>query len=110
MEAYLPEATVTHCTTLQDAADTLAEDGHFDAIVLDLSLPDAKETVSVRLLVRLAPTTPILVYTAYPQYEAACTAHGIHTFLVKGSTDGADLADAVRRIIQSARFGGTDGT
>lgn len=109
MEEYLPEALVTHCTTLQDAADALETDGPYDVIVLDLSLPDAKETVGVRLLVRLAPDTPIIVYTAYPQFEAACAAHGIHTFLVKGTTDGADLADTVRRIVQSAHPGGADG-
>lgn len=101
MEAYLPEATVTHCTTLQDAADALEQDAPFDVIVLDLSLPDAKETVGVRLLVRLAPDTPIIVYTAYPQYRDACTQQGVGIYLIKANCDGHELADTVRRIALS---------
>lgn len=109
MDEYLPEASVTHCTTLQDAADALETDGPYDVIVLDLSLPDAKETVGVRLLVRLAPDTPIIVYTAYPQYRDACAQQGVGVYLIKANIDGPDLADTVRRVIQSTRPGGADG-
>lgn len=110
MEEYIPEATVTHCTTLQDAADAIQEDAPFDVIVLDLSLPDAKETVGVRLLVRVAPAVPIIVYTAYPQYRDACREQGVGIYLIKANIHGADLADTVRRVIQSTRPGGPDGT
>ena len=106
MEEYLPEASVTHCTTLQDAADALEQDPPFEVIVLDLSLPDAKETVGVRLLVRLAPDIPIIVYTAYPQYRAACAEQGVGIYLIKANVDGQDLADTVRRVIESTQRGG----
>lgn len=98
METYVPEATVVHCSTLQTAADALTVGWPFDVIVLDLNLPDAKETVAVRLLVRLAPEVPIVVYTAYPQFQEPCLDLGVGAFCVKASIDGHDLADTIRRI------------
>lgn len=105
MDEYLPEASVTHCPTLQDAADAVAQDGPYDVIVLDLSLPDAKETVGVRLLVHLAPDTPIVVYTAYPQYRDACADHGVDVYLIKANIDGPALADTLRRVVDASQRG-----
>ena len=99
MEAYLPEATVAHCTTLHDAIAALQEDAPYDVIVLDLGLPDAKETESVRVLVRLAPTIPIIVYTAHAQYRDACAEYGIGIYLVKADIHGDELAAIIQRIV-----------
>jgi len=99
METYLPEAEVSHCTTLHDAIAALQEDAPYDVIVLDLGLPDAKETESVRVLVRLAPDIPIVVYTAHAQYRDACAEYGIGIYLVKADIDGYELASTLQRLI-----------
>lgn len=101
MEEYLPQAEVTYCTTLQAAMHAIAHHAEFNVIVLDLSLPDAKGTEGLlRLLdlVRETTETPIVVYTAYSQFEADCLSLGAGAFCVKASIDGADLASLLERI------------
>ncbi len=101
MEEYLPEAEVTYCTTLQGAIDALGYEAAFDVIVLDLSLPDATGTEGLerlRELLRETVTTPIVVYTAYPQFQHACLDLGAGAFCVKATINGHDLADTVRRV------------
>lgn len=103
MEEYIPDATVMHCTTLSDAIAAVITQPHFDVIVLDLSLPDAKETQGVRALMRVmrdkGEHIPIVVYTAYEQYRLACMEEGVGVFLVKANIDGRDLAEILRRIV-----------
>lgn len=102
MEEYIPEAEVTYCTTLQGALNALGHHDPFDVIVLDLSLPDAKGTeglIQLRALLRETTDTPIVVYTAYPQFEAACLELGAGAFCVKASIDGSELAATIQRIV-----------
>lgn len=98
IDAYAPDATVVHARTLQAGADALELYGPFDVVVVDLSLPDAKETVAVRLLVRMAPDTPIVVLTAYPQFEGACLHLGADAYLLKCQTEGEELVSILARI------------
>ena len=104
MEAYIPEASIVHCMTLQAAADAIEQDGPFNVIVLDLSLPDAKGTEGLqrlRQLLRETTATPIVVYTAYPQYQQECLDAGAQAFCIKASIDGHDLAVLLERIANS---------
>lgn len=106
MEAYLPDATVAHTTTLHGALLALEHHGPFDVIVLDLSLPDAKGTEGLcrlQALLRETTTTPIVVYTAYPQYQQACLDEGATAFCVKATIDGPDLAALLERIVYHGR-------
>lgn len=101
MEEYLPAAVVAHTTTLHGALLALEHHAPFDVIVLDLSLPDAKGTeglAMLRELVRDTTETPIIVYTAYPQFEQACLELGAGAFCVKASINGAELAAILERI------------
>lgn len=102
MEEYLPEAEVVCTDTLYQACRWV-ESKEFDVIVLDLSLPDAKETQGVRALMQVmrqqGRIVPIVVYTAYEQYRADCMDEGVGVFLVKANIDGEDLAEVLRRVV-----------
>ena len=72
----------------------------FDAILLDLSLPDAQGLDTVDRLVEAAPDLPIVVLTGLADEEIAMEAvrRGAQDYLFKGQTD----VRTVRRVIQYA--------
>src|SRR5579863_7294033 len=78
---------------------------HFDAVLLDLSLPDSKglETLS-RMRLR-APHVPIVVMTGQSDEGLAINAvnEGAQDYLVKGDVDGNALARRIRFAIERAR-------
>ncbi|MGE5503179.1 MAG: response regulator [Actinomycetota bacterium] len=96
-----PRFVVTHRTTLAEARRALAEDGPFDVMLLDLSLPDAIGGEAVRHMRQAAPELPILVLTGYddPDFADQMLNLGAQDYLMKGSVDGATVSRAVRYAI-----------
>jgi signal transduction histidine kinase len=89
---------------LSTALEQLAE-GKFDAILLDLSLPDAQGLNTIGRVLSQAPGIPIVVLTGLDDEEAAVKAveQGAQDYLIKGQVDGHLLARSLRYAIQRHR-------
>ncbi len=89
---------------LSTALEQLAT-GRFDAILLDLSLPDAQGLNTIGRVLGQAPGVPIVVLTGLNDEEAAVKAveQGAQDYLIKGQADGHLLARSLRYAIQRHR-------
>jgi len=94
-----------HVTLLGDALKRLREDT-FDAILLDLSLPDSHGQETLAKAYAQAHDTPIVVLTSYADEGLAIkTVHqGAQDYLVKGQVDGPTLVRAIRYAIERHRL------
>jgi signal transduction histidine kinase/DNA-binding response OmpR family regulator len=77
----------------------------FDAVLLDLSLPDGSGLDTIRRLRAQAAALPIVVLTGLNDEEVAVKAveEGAQDYLVKGQADGHLLARSLRYAIQRHR-------
>jgi signal transduction histidine kinase/DNA-binding response OmpR family regulator len=77
----------------------------FDAVLLDLSLPDAWGLDTIRRLRAHAAAVPIVVLTGLNDEEVAMKAveEGAQDYLIKGQADGHLLARSLRYAIQRHR-------
>jgi signal transduction histidine kinase len=89
---------------LSTALEKLARGG-FDAVLLDLSLPDAYGLATLGRMRRDGPSVPIVVLSGLNSEEVAVKAveEGAQDYLIKGHTDGALLTRALRYAIQRHR-------
>jgi len=89
---------------LSTALEKLAR-GRFDAVLLDLSLPDAYGLETLGRMRRDGPSVPIVVLSGLNSEEVAVKAveEGAQDYLIKGQTDGALLTRALRYAIQRHR-------
>ncbi len=90
---------VSHCQTLALASQLLSE-REFDLITADLHLPDSLDLDAVMTAKRLAPTTPLIVVSAWSDREAAVRSLqvGAQDYLIKGRLS----SDTLRWSIESA--------
>jgi sigma-B regulation protein RsbU (phosphoserine phosphatase) len=92
---------------LDDALRRLHEDqeGGIDVIILDLSLPDARELEAVEQIRVAAPRLPIVVLTGLDDEAFAFRAveEGVQDYLVKGKVNGSVLVRALRYAIERKR-------
>ena len=88
---------VTHVELMADAVGRLAGES-FDAILLDLSLPDSRGLGTVEQINAAAPHLPIVVMTGLDDKETGMEAvrQGAQDFLTKGQVGGRLLARAIR--------------
>ncbi len=88
---------VTHVELMSEAVRCLARDA-FDAILLDLSLPDSRGIETVGQANAAAPHLPIVVMTGLDDEATAVEAvrKGAQDYLVKGHADSRSLAGAIR--------------
>jgi signal transduction histidine kinase len=86
---------------LSTALEKLANGG-LEAVLLDLSLPDAQGLDTISRLRSQAPGAPIVVLTGLNDEEAAVKAveEGAQDYLIKGQVDGHLLARSLRYAIQ----------
>ena len=79
--------------------------GALDAVLLDLSLPDAQGLDTIRRVRSYAPGVPIVVLTGLDDEEAAVKAveQGAQDYLIKGQVDGHLLVRSLRYAIQRHR-------
>ncbi|MEW6354316.1 MAG: EAL domain-containing protein [Pseudomonadota bacterium] len=95
---------VTHAERVADALKHLAAQ-RFDAVLLDLSLPDGLGLDPVRELQSMAPWLPIVVLSGYGDEALALQAVqcGAQDYLIKGQVDARLLARALRYAIERKR-------
>lgn len=92
---------ITHVTQLQTTLETLIQQ-EFDAILLDLELPDSQGLATIYQLHSHNQTTPIIVLTAENDQELAIQAihAGAQDYLVKGNINRDLLSRAIRYAIE----------
>jgi diguanylate cyclase (GGDEF)-like protein/PAS domain S-box-containing protein len=96
--------SVTHVDTLARAEATLARDGA-DCVLLDLSLPDSRDIVSVARLLAIRPETTIVVMTGRDDDATAREALrlGAQDYVVKSSDLSATLVRSVTYALERTR-------
>jgi CheY-like chemotaxis protein len=92
---------LVHAELVSSALERLSQE-HFEAILLDLSLPDGQGFGVLRRLLDVAPSIPVLVLTGLNDEQMALNAlsAGAQDYLVKGSHDGDFISRAIRYAIQ----------
>jgi signal transduction histidine kinase len=109
LRLYLADAEDFQCEL--DAVSTL-EKGlaalgarEYEAILLDMHLPDAQGLEGLAALRTLAEETPILLLTGFADIDTAVQAvrRGAQDYLVKGKVDGEILSRAIRYAIERNR-------
>ncbi len=95
---------VDHAGRLDRALDML-EIHHYDAVLLDLSLPDAFGAFTIRCACARASDIPILVLTGTQDADLSMTAvrAGAQAYLVKGEFDRKALSGIIERTIARHR-------
>lgn len=90
---------------LKEALEILESEG-FQAILLDLTLPDSRGLDSVRAVREAAPHIPLVVMTGLEDEQVALEAvqGGAQDFLVKGKVDSHLLARSLHYAIERQRL------
>ncbi len=103
-EWSLEEFDVTHVPRLSDAFSHLAR-ARFDAVLLDLSLPDGYGLSTVRQMQVANPTIAIIVLSGLNDQTLALQAvqNGAQDYLVKGEGQSELLARSIRYAIERKR-------
>lgn len=98
------EFQITRVKTLREGLTLLSRD-RFDAVLLDLSLPDAFGLPTVRQVHATSPTIPVVVLSGVSDQSLALQAvqQGAQDYLVKGQGHPELLARAVRYAIERKR-------
>src|SRR5258705_6291701 len=80
----------------RDAATRLGR-GSYDAVLLDLNLPDARGLESLAIVQQAAGETPIIVVTGYDDESLALEAlhRGAQDYLLKGEIGGRSIARSI---------------
>jgi len=91
--------------SLADTLKLLAQE-NFDAVVLDLNLPDSKGLHSVVQIKQKSPSIPIIVLTGSDDTQLALDAvkAGAQDFLIKGQPSNESICRSVRYAIERKRF------
>ncbi len=105
VEGFDPGIEVVRADSLARALSALAEQSPIDAILLDLSLPDAAGLEALGAVQQAAPQAPVIVLTGRDDQALAARAvqEGAQDYLPKSATDPALLARAVRYAIERKR-------
>ncbi|OLC55154.1 MAG: hypothetical protein AUH92_02750 [Acidobacteria bacterium 13_1_40CM_4_69_4] len=99
------EFVVSEAGTLRDGLQRMERET-FEAVLLDLSLPDGSGAVTLGHVFPGASRVPILVLTgsADETMGASALRQGAEDFLVKGDFTGAALARAIRHAMERSRW------
>jgi diguanylate cyclase (GGDEF)-like protein len=98
---------VEHLICLEDAiASAVAEDSSFDAVLLDLGLPDSQGLETVERMVSAAPEIPVVVLTGMndPKLGVEAVQRGAQDYLSKGHFDSYLMIRAIRYAIERHRI------
>ncbi len=103
-EEINPSYEIESTSALKPGLQRLGK-GHFDAILLDLSLHDSEGLHTFNLVHAKAPFTPIVILTGLDDQKLALEAirNGAQDYLVKGRIDGKILASVIRFAIERKR-------
>ncbi len=97
--------SVTHAVTLAEAYERL-EQAHFDCVLLDLNLPDAKGLEALEAIRRTHPWIALVVLTGLEDegLDMAVLRAGAQGYLSKRSITGAGISLAIADAIQRAHI------
>lgn len=103
-EWSMEEFQITRARTLAEGFAFLSHD-RFDAVLLDLSLPDAFGLPTVRQVHAMNPTVPVVVLSGVADQSLALQAvqQGAQDYLVKGQGHPELLARSIRYAIERKR-------
>lgn len=103
-EWSIEQFAVTHVTRLSDAFRQMGRE-RFDAVLLDLSLPDGYGLPTLRQVQAANPTVPIIVLSGVSDQTLALQAvqNGAQDYLVKGQGQPELLARSIRYAIERKR-------
>jgi PAS domain S-box-containing protein len=90
------DAAMEQAANLEEAQRWLVRE-HFDLVILDLALPDGSGAELLPLLGRLAPPTPVLIFSAYAVDPSI--ASGVASVLVKSQTTNEELLERIRSVL-----------
>jgi diguanylate cyclase (GGDEF)-like protein len=95
---------VAHVTSMAEALVCLSRD-RFDAVLVDLSLPDANGLATVKQVQAASPSMPVVVLSGFDDQTLALQAvqQGAQDYLVKGQGHPDLLARAIRYSIERKR-------
>jgi len=95
---------VVHAETMAMARPHMLDD-RFDAVLLDLTLPDSRGLATVEQVTSLNPSLPIIVLTGLDDEGIATEAvrKGAQDYLIKGNVDGALLVRSIRYAVERKR-------
>lgn len=107
VEIYLQESDLQNCEvvnkiTLADGMAALGSGEEYEAVLLDLSLPDSRGVETLEKLLARFPQNNIIVLTGIADKELGLRAvkAGAQDFLVKGAFDSDHLAKSLRFSIE----------
>ncbi len=93
-------STSFHVERVADLASALAvlDEGAYDCILLDLSLPDSEGLGSIDRIIAVSPAAPVVVLTGYDDPAVAVEAvdHGAQDYLFKQTVDTDSAGRSIR--------------
>lgn len=110
IEDYLREeianSVIQHAKTFSQAKEKLNQDIHFDAILLDLSLPDASGKQLVKEMVKLSGSAPVIVLTGYTDkaFGVRTLSLGVSDYLLKDELNPSQLYKSIAYSIERKRI------
>ena len=98
------QSNLKHVKKVTEAIDTLERD-RFDAVLLDLFLPDSQGIESLDIVRQKAPQLPILILTATDDLNMAVRSlrQGAQDYLIKGEFEGKRLTRSIQYAIERQR-------
>ena len=93
------EAAIVPARSLAEARATLAQDGEFALVIVDVGLPDGSGLDLLGELRQMPKPPPVLIFSA-SDYDAG-TARHVAASLVKSRTENRELHDTIRHLIES---------
>jgi len=106
LKKELTQCTVDQAKTFAQAKKILVENNTYNAILLDLSLPDAKGEALAKEVLKLADTTPVILLTEYSvkDFGAKVISLGISDYLSKENLTSTQLFKSISYSIELKRI------
>jgi two-component system, cell cycle response regulator len=103
-QGSLGRFTVSRAATFAEAKQRLGS-ARYDAVLLDLILPDVEGLEAVKAVLAIAPDVPLVVLSGLDDERLALEAvlNGAQDYLIKGQGDAALLRRAIRHAIERKR-------
>ncbi|MBI5663737.1 MAG: GGDEF domain-containing response regulator [Nitrospirae bacterium] len=105
-EVWANQFLLTRAAYLDEALRRLDEK-HYDAVVLDLTLPDSRGISTLNSVRMHSPQVPVVLLTTVNDEDIAVTAlqNGAQDYLIKGQVDGSMLSRSIRYAIERHQAG-----
>ncbi|MBC8034899.1 MAG: PAS domain S-box protein [Chitinophagaceae bacterium] len=107
LKEYNPSAIVQQAGTFARAKELLSATSPYDAILLDLSLPDGSGEDVVKEIVLMASSSPVIVLTGYldRKFGIRTLSMGISDYLFKEEVNASQLYKSIDYSMERKRIG-----